>query len=364
MRKLPHNFLLFTCMFVIPLFFCKKQVDFAKAVAHDHLPPLSLTVSSSSVALFQANAKLNTVRFDWGYNGSIVNDAVYYTIQFSLKEDQFENPLEVPLGSSLAAGFSVEEFNQLMHKLIEPGDAGDVAARIKYMRQVAYTQKVVSGDEVYYSDQVLLKVTTYRHIIAYSSPDFFTLPGNYQSWDPLLAPRIVSKPGEREYEGYVYFPIEYPQFLLVRGNQWSDFIFGYIGGNKFGVKGSSLSIFGGKGSYLIQASTNTNTWVYTKINSWSITGSAVQHNGKLDLTMTQDPSNNCIWHASVNLIEGDLFFRANNNNAIRFGNDWPAIDHVPDYNADPIRITRAGKYTIELDLSIAGNYLYHIHRNR
>lgn len=155
MRRLPHHFLLFTCMFVIPLFFCKKQIDYAKEVVHDHLPPLSLQISSSSLALYQANAKLNAVRFDWGYRGTTVNDAVYYTLQFSLLHDQFESPMEVSLGSSLAAGFSVEEFNQLMHKLIEPGDAGDVAARIKYMRKVAYDQKIVSGDEIYYSDEVL-----------------------------------------------------------------------------------------------------------------------------------------------------------------------------------------------------------------
>jgi starch-binding outer membrane protein SusE/F len=363
MRKLPHHFLLFTCMFVVPLFFCKKQVDFAKVVVHDHLPSLSLSISSSVIALFQANAKTNAIRFSWDYNGSTVTDAIYYTLQFSLKDDQFENPVEVPLGSSLAAGFSVEEFNQLMHKLIDPGDAGDVAARIKYMRQVAYNQKIVSGDEIYYSDQVLIKVTTYRHIIAYPSPDFFTLPGNYQSWDPLLAPRIVSKPGEREYEGYIYFPIEYPQFLFVRGNQWSDFIFGHIGNSMFGVKGTPLSIFGGKGTYLVHASTNTNKWFYTKINSWGIIGSAVQNTGKMDAVMTQDPTNSCIWRLNINLTEGELSFRANNDNAIRFGNEWPAIDHIPDYDADAIRITKAGNYNIELDLSIPGNYLYHIHRN-
>lgn len=351
-------------MFVVPLFFCKKQVDYVKEVAHDHLPPLVLNISSSIIGLFQANATLTAIRFDWGYNSATVNDAIYYTLQFSLKDDQFENPVEVPLGSSLAASFSVGEFNQLMHKLIEPGDVGEVAARIKYMRQAAYNQKIVSGDEIYYSDQALIKVTTYRNIIAYQSPDYFTLPGNYQSWDPLIAPRIVSKPGEREYEGYIYFPNDYPQFLFVRGNQWSDFIFGHIGNNMFGIKGTPLSIFGGKGTYLVHASTNTNKWFYTKINSWGLTGSAVQNSAKMDVVMTQDPTNRCIWRFNVNLSEGELSFRANNDNNLRLGNEWPAIDHIPDYNAEPIRITRSGNYSIELDLSIAGNYLYHVHRNR
>lgn len=334
-------------------------------VAHEHLPQLSLRASSSKVLLYQANAKMTAVRFDWGYLTQAPNDAIYYLLELSLKEDQFASPVEIALGSSLAASFTVEEFNEIVHKIIEPGDAGDVIARIKYMRQIVYNNpKGLNGEEVYYSDPVLLQVTTYRNIIQYNSPDFITLPGNYQSWNPLLAPRLVSKPGEKEYEGYVFFPIEYPQLLFIRGNQWSDFTFGHIGGNKFGFNGTPLSIFGGKGFYVIRASMNTNTWSYAKIKSWGIFGSALGGQLPQDLAMTPDPNNECIWRINVNLIEGEFKFRANNQDQILFGNQWPATDHVPDYNADGIRIAKSGNYTIELDLSIPGNYLYHLHLNR
>lgn len=317
MRKLPHKFLFFSCLFVIPFFYCKKQIDFERAVSHEHLPQLSLRVSSSKVVLYQANAKMTAVRFDWGYLSQTPNDVVYCLLEFSLKEDQFVNPVEIPLGSSLAAGFTVEEFNELMHKIIEPGDAGDVSARIKYMRQETYNNpKELNGEEVYYSDPVLLLVNTYRNIIKYDSPNFMTIPGNYQSWNPLLAPRLVSKPEEKEYEGYVYFPIEYPQFLFIRGTQWSDFTFGYIGGNKFGFNGTPLSIFGGKGFYVVRASMNTNTWSYTKIKSWGISGSALGGLLPKDMQMTPDPNNECIWRLTVNLIEGEFKFMANDQDKL------------------------------------------------
>lgn len=364
MRKLPHNFLVIICLFVIPFFYCKKQIDFTRTVAHDHLPSLSLRVSSSTIALFQGNAKLNAVRLDWGFINATVPDVIYYTLQFSLKDDQFSNPIEIAVGNSTAASFTVEEFNQLMHKIIEPGDAGDVSVRVKYMRQVAYNQKMVNGDEISYSDLVLIRLTTYRHVITYEKPDYLSIPGNYQSWDPLTAPRLVSNPGEKEYEGYVSFPIEYPQFLMIRGNQWYDFTFGHIGENKFGFNGTPLSIFGGRGPYLIRASTNTNTWSYTKIKIWGITGTAVPGGSKFDVVMTADPGNICIWRLNVNLIEGTFHFRANNDNNLTFGNTWPAIDHIPDYNSDGITISKSGNYTIELDLSIPGNYLYHLHLNK
>ncbi len=350
-------------MFVAPLFFCKKQVDYASVVVHDHLPSLSLNVSSSNIALYQANANQNAIRFDWGYQGANVTDAVYYVLQFSLKQDQFDFPVELPVGNSVSIALAVEQLNELMLRMIEPGDAEDIAVRVKYMRQVSFNQKVVNNEEIFYSDQILLKLSTYRPIITYNSPNFLTLPGNYQSWDPLLAPKIVSQPGMQEFEGYVYMPIEYPQFLFVSGNLWSDFVFGHIGPNMFGVKGTSLSIFGGKGTYLIRASRNTNRWSYAKIYSWGLNGSAVPSNGEQDPELTQDPTNKCMWTLNINLAEGDLFFRANNNNDIKMGNLWPGTDHIPDYNGDPIHIDKPGNYTIELDLSFPGNYMFHVHRN-
>ncbi|MBL0881891.1 MAG: SusE domain-containing protein [Chitinophagaceae bacterium] len=365
MRKLPHQFLFFFCLFIIPFLNCKKQIDFTARAAHDHLPQLSLRASSSKIVMYQSNAKLMAIRFDWGYLSQIPSDPIYYSMELSLKEDQFLDPIEIPLGSSLAAGFTVEEFNQLMHKIIKPGDTGDVIARIKYMRQTTYNNlKNLNGQEVSYSDPILFQVTTYRHVIQYDYPDYMTIPGNYQSWNPLLAPRLVSKPGEKEYEGYVNFPIEYPQFLFIRGNQWSDFTFGYIGSNKFGFQGTPLSIFGGKGFYLIRASMNTNTWSYAKIKSWVISGTAL--GGKLsnNLEMLPDPSNFCIWRINVNLMEGEFKFKANNQDEFILGNQWPAIDDIPDYNANGIKISKSGNYTIELDLSIPGNYLFHIHLNK
>lgn len=80
MRKLPHKFLFISCIVGLPFFYCKKQVDLAiDYTAHKHIAPLALRVSSSTIALYQANAKLAAVRFDWGYPNSTPADAIYYT---------------------------------------------------------------------------------------------------------------------------------------------------------------------------------------------------------------------------------------------------------------------------------------------
>ncbi len=364
MKKFLHHFLFVGYMLVIPFFYCRKQVDIMPATSmnHSHLPELSLRASVSSVALSSSNARNTAIRFEWGYYGAMPAEQIYYVLEFSTQSEQFVAPVELPIGNSLAAGFSVEEFNQMACKLIEPGDAGDLIIRVKYMRKLMFDQKVLSGDEIYYSDLLKVSVSTYREQITYEKPNYLAMPGNYQAWNPLLAPRLVSKPGLQEYEGYVYFPIDYPQFMLVRGNQWSDITFGHIAEYMFGVKGSPMSIFGGKGIYLVRASTNTNTWQYKKVVEVSVKGSAVAGNGKESLQMWADPTNQSKWTLTLDLVAGDCWFSINQDPDLLLGNTWPAIDHIPDYQGDGIHITRAGKYTLELDLSIPGNYMYHIHR--
>lgn len=365
MKKLPHHFLFLTCLFVIPFFYCRKQVDIMpnqQRYVQETLPELSLRSSISSIAMSQSNANHVGIRFEWEYYGPAPTDGVYYALQFSAIDDQFTLPIEVPIGNSQAAGFSVDEFNQIACKLIEPGDAGDIMVRVKYMRKALYDQKVENGEEIYYSDMLLVKVSTYRELITYEKPNYLALPGNYQAWNPLLAPRLVTAPGMKEYEGYVHFPNEYPQLLMVRGNQWSDITFGHIGDGMFGVQGTPLSIFGGQGVYLIRASTNNNRWEYRKINEVSVRGSAVMASAAQNMKMTPAASNPCTWALTLDLMEGEFWFQLNNDRDLAMGNAWPANDKIPDYNAEGIRITKAGRYTLELDLSIPGNYLYHLHR--
>jgi hypothetical protein len=364
MKKLPHNALLIVYLFVLPFFYCKKEVTFIPAATHTHLPKLDIELSSSTVDLYQANANFTALRINWKFEGNeCLTVPVNYVLQIDLKNNQFANPIEVKLGSGMAMSYTVKELNDILQNVLEPGDKGEVIVRIKYGVSNASDSRETVGDEIYYSDMMLVKVSTYRNVVEYAYPNFMSLPGNYQSWDPLIAPRIVCDPLKRIYEGYVYFTNEYPQFLMVRGTKWTDITFGHIGDGMFGVKGSMLSIFGGKGVYLVRADANTNRWTYQKISSMGILGSAVPQMGKLDVEMLPDPQNPAIWSATLNLNAGELRFRANNSNDINFGDNWPAGDHIPDYGGDPIKITKAGTYTVMLDLSIPGNYLFRIRSN-
>jgi hypothetical protein len=69
------------------------------------------------------------------------------------------------------------------------------------------------------------------------------------------------------------------------------------------------------------------------------------------------------WRISLNLVKGDFVFRANKSNTIVFGIMRKAKPASPESNAEPIRVTKAGYYTVVLSLQSAGNYLYSIQKN-
>ena len=150
---------------------------------------------------------------------------------------------------------------------------------------------------------------------------------------------------------------------MVKGSQWeTKNTYTNIGDNKFGFGGSMLSIFGGAGVYLFRASTNTNKWSYTKINSWGLKGTAVSAINGADPEMTGEAAS-VSWSITTNLVKGSFRFRANNNNAISFGHKNCDDPGVPSYEGDDIVITSPGNYTIKLQLLLAGNYLYSIQKN-
>lgn len=137
-----------------------------------------------------------------------------------------------------------------------------------------------------------------------------------------------------------------------------------MGNNKFGLEGSMLSISGGAGVYLLKANTNTNTWGYTKINSWSLQGTAISdvNTKNQDKVMIYDEST-LSWSITSNFAAGNFRFRANNANDINFGHNCTEEIGVPNYNGDNIPIKKSGNYTIKLQLQSAGNYAYYVKKN-
>jgi hypothetical protein len=77
--------------------------------------------------------------------------------------------------------------------------------------------------------------------------------------------------------------------------------------------------------------------------------------------MTFNPSNGS-WSITLDLIGGEMKFRANNDWGINFGDNAPA-DNKPEYDGANIQVPLAGNYTITLNIGIGGNYSYKLRKN-
>lgn len=316
---------------------------------------LSLQLSASRLELLQGNADNRAISFSWTGNKSL-GERVNYTIEASICGSRFGDPVEIGSGIGLSAEFTVNEFNGQMRKIITTGVQGRVEFRIRY--------NTTRNEPPLYSEAVALEVTPYQPIIKHDNSRIIRIPGNFQEWKLLDAPQIINTGNPGEYDGYVDFPNEYPQFVMVKGSTtWDPKVtFNYIGDNKFGFGGSMFSIFGGSGAYRMKISTITNTWSYTKINSWGLNGSAVSANANTEKTMVQGIER-LTWSITTDLAKGDFRFRANKNNEINLGHNPTDEFGVPSYDGQSIQIAKAGNYTISLELSQAGNYMYSVQKN-
>jgi hypothetical protein len=295
--------------------------------------------------LLQGNDNIKAINLNWEVTGN--NAGGMFTVEAALKGNNFTDFIEIGATDQLNMSPVVKDLNRQMCQLIPAGTTEMVELRVRASNGKTTTT---------YSNPVALQVTTYQHYTEYQAPQYMRVPGNFQSWDMTRAPTLVTTENNGEYDGYVNFTNAYPQFLLVKGAQWAPVnTYTYIGGGKFGFGGGVFSIFGGAGIYRMTASTNTNTFSYTKINTWGVHGTAVPANGNTDPEMTYHAASNA-WTMNIELAKGDFRIRANNTDAISFGKTMVDGYLVPDYKGTDFKVEKPGNYTITLNLKQAGNY--------
>lgn len=347
--KKKHRAVYVCFFFFFALVSCTKQVSQPAAAPSAAPSVTNLHISESNLVLLEGNSANNAATFSWEGER-----AVSYTIEAAAHNSSFAEPLELGTVTGKQFQIKVSEFNAAMCKIIYANASGAVDFRVRADQGGGHSVPA-------YSSPVAINISTYRQNTVYPEDRIFRVPGNYQNWSVINAPQIVSPGGDGEYEGFINFTSNYPQMLLVRGTKWDPNItFTSIGSEKFGFGGTMLSLPEGAGVYLFKASTNTNTWGYTKIKSWQLSGTAVAR----ETDLTADNGNAVAWSVTTDLAKGSFRFNANNGKAISFGQRSDTPPGTPSYDGDDIQVRQAGNYTIRLELQEAGNYNYSIVRNR
>ncbi len=337
---------------------CQKELIRPDQIGSQSVPVSiqQFQVSASKIVLLQNNETSNALTFSWALSQPSSN--TLFSLQATLNGRSFEEGVEIASGSEATFRITQKDLNAQLLKMTSAEKETSIAFRIK-------ASQGHSAAIMVYTEPIAVNITAYKPFIQYKEAQKIRIPGNFQNWNLAMAPTIVSPLKNGEYEGFVYYNNPFPQFLIVKGTEWvATATYSYIGSNKIGFGGTVLSIFGGQGTYLMDVSTNTNTWKYTKISKWGLHGSAVYdvNTGNQDKVL-QSSGPDQVWQVTANLIPGDFRIRANDADEISFGQNSKGAPGVPDCKGGAFHISVAGSYTITLDLSAAGNYYYGIRRN-
>jgi hypothetical protein len=347
---------------------CKKEG--VHAVLTPGASP-QLAGSTNAVVLDSTKNSTNAVTFTWpavdyGYSADVT-----YTLQFDASaSDSFKNATNITLPTNKTSlSYTVQTLNVLAYQSLGlPANvASPIWVRVKSdINQNGVTTGASSVASIY-SNVFNMTVTPYQIIIIYPT---LWVPGDYQGWSPSTAPTIASVKSNNVYEGYVNFPTGGTfQFKYTSAPDWNHLNYGWVSSTTNGntVTGT-MNTSGGNlfvpaaGYYQLKADLNPtpNAWSATG-TTWGVIGDATPGGWGSDTQLTFDAGTQT-WSVTLNLVStGSWKFRANSAWAINLGYDNGALD----YNGSNIVVPPAGSgnYTITLDLSHSGNYVYSIKHN-
>jgi starch-binding outer membrane protein SusE/F len=320
---------------------CEKQDSFTQVNAGT-TPTFSATATEFVFTADNATEEAVTYKWsasdNWGYK-AVVN----YALEVDEKGNGFSHATEIfNANNGLSKAFTVAALNQAINNMgLAAGRQHELVIRVK-----AAVDTV--GNEVF-SDSVLLTVTPYYVPKVYPS---IYLPGGYQGWsfDNADLGSLASVKNDKKYEGYLNFPDANTEFKITPAKSW-DLNYGDAGGGSLVSNGGNIKA-AEAGYYRVTADLNVLTWTITR-TTWSINGSAT---GGVDKAMTFDPATKK-WSVTTSLQAGDFYFRANNADTVAFSDD-DSNGVLSAGSAGVINIATTGTYTITMDLSNAGNYIY------
>lgn len=283
-QALPISLLQMSNRFLVALFIlvttfsCTKEelqpvnnvdagIDKVSNVVQNSIVVQNFKLSASELVLLEENALQKAISFTWD---TTKNSNIVYTLQAAMAGSGFEEPLNLFVTEAENITLTVGELNVLLSKLRYANTLADVEFRIK--SDARYYKPNPS-----YSRSAFLRVSTFKKLKTFNDVEsYLSLPGNYQGWDLGSAPKIISSLKTGEYDGFVHFPNNEPEILIVKANSWRNpNVYSFTGEGKIGFGGTKITINDGNGIYLFKVNTNTGKYKYSKINTWGLQGTAI-----------------------------------------------------------------------------------------
>lgn len=343
--KTLFNIILLVAVFIS----CEKDEDKAYLSSAPGKPAIMNPSDGTEKVLTAADSAVE-VKFDWSAAEFGYPAEVLYTLQMDKAGNNFAEPVTVAtVTSNNSASLITYELNsRLLGMGLNFGEASDIELRL---RAVVNGINSSAFTDTLFSDAIKMTVTPFEVIVVYPK---LWVPGSYQAWDPPSAHLLYDLKLNDRYQGYIWFPDANTEFKLLKVPDWieattvGDPVTGGTSGTlQIGAwGGNNVVVAGGPGYFRINADLSAATYSWSKTD-WGLVGSATPGGWDADQDMTFDTSTET-WSITLNLVAGEIKFRANDDWALNYGDD--GFNGSLEENGENIPIAEAGNYTITLDL--------------
>ncbi|OFY45566.1 MAG: hypothetical protein A2X22_05210 [Bacteroidetes bacterium GWF2_49_14] len=298
-------------------------------------PTLTAPASGTNLVFTEATANDN-VTFSWTAADFGFDAAVTYTVQYDKVGNDFKAPVTLKTTTELTASTKAEDLNSGFLGAEFPfGEVTGIEIRV-----MATISEIIPS---IYSPVVNLGVNPYEVVVVYPQ---LQVPGSYQGWSPEDNNTVIfSKLSDKKYEGYIFFKDAGTFFKYTVGPSWSE-NYGDNGADGTLESGGADILAGDAGMYKLNVNLNNLTHSFTKTD-WGLIGSATPGGWDNDTNMEYDAETRLLT-LTVNLVAGDIKFRANDDWAINLGDN--GNNGSCEYEGANIPIAAAGNYTLTLDL--------------
>ncbi|WP_289044855.1 SusE domain-containing protein [uncultured Olleya sp.] len=299
------------------------------------IPVVSL--SENTVVLTEATADEEALIVTWTEpNFGFSAAPLAYNVLIDTENGDFSSPESATASMPLEKTFTVQQLNALLTELeLTPNEEAQVQLKVEVK---------LSNVSSVYSEAINLTVTPYPGL-----PDLSTTWGivgdaTPNAWDGLDVP-LYKTDTEGVLAAYVHLIDGEIKFR--ENNDW-DVNYGVTGtGNALEANGGNITVT--EGTYYITMNLNNLTYTMEDASTtdiWGLVGDSTP-NGWDGPDWTFYPAGNDLYVTKVNLTDGELKLRLNNDWGTNYGDT--GLDNTLDDGGDNIIVT-AGTYNIVIDL--------------
>lgn len=328
MKKISILFIL-----ALALFACEKDETLFTLNAADDVTPPGITSQADGFTKTVVTANRGEeITFAWNATGYGVSTQVSYTLQVDTKCGTFAAPLVIASTSAQSVTMTLEALSaRLINDLkIAPHQLSELQVRVT---------SEIRGNNLSVSAPVQISIAPWSDKPA----------GLWIGQD--AGAQVLYKTSGSVYEGYRYIAAG-TAFKFANNRTCADTQFGSSGAGVLSATQTAANItIADAGYYKFKVDTQNLTYEIIQIDTWGMIGTATPNGWAGSTPMTYNPVN-ATWEAELNLTNGALKFRANNDWGINYGvQTISSLKGDLVFDAAAIDIPEPGLYSVVIDFS-------------